>query len=133
MIKYLLDTSTLVDILRQKGGQAAAALMSVGISRCAIVDMTLFELYYGAYCSERREANLDMIHNLSKRITILPSSPAYSEAARQKCRLRELGLLIEDIDLLIGCTAIVNNLTLISGNTKHMGRLERIQMDSWMK
>ena len=133
MIKYLLDTSTLVDILRQKGSQAAATLMSVGISRCAIADMTLFELYYGAYCSERREENLDMIHNLSKRITILPSSAAYSEAARQKCRLREIGLLIEDIDLLIGCTAIVNNLTLISGNAKHMGRLERIQMDSWMK
>ena len=93
--------------------------------------MTVFELLYGAFNSEQREANLQMISNLSKAICTLPSSPAYMEAARQKCRLHKLGLLIEDIDLLIGCTAIENDLTLISDNTKHMSRLENIRIESW--
>lgn len=131
MIKYLLDTNTIVDIIRDKESMPSKRLMAVGLYRCAIADMTVFELLYGAFNSEQREANLQMISNLSKAICTLPSSPAYMEAARQKCRLRKLGLLIEDIDLLIGCTAIANGLTLISDNTKHMSRLENIRIESW--
>ena len=131
MIKYLLDTNTIVDIIRDKESMPSKRLMAVGLYRCAIADMTVFELLYGAFNSEQREANLQMISNLSKAICTLPSSPAYMEAARQKCRLRKLGLLIEDIDLLIGCTAIENDLTLISDNTKHMSWLENIRIESW--
>lgn len=131
MIKYLLDTNTIVDIIRDKESMPSKRLMAVGLYRCAIADMTVFELLYGAFNSEQREVNLQMISNLSKAICTLPSSPAYMEAARQKCRLRKLGLLIEDIDLLIGCTAIANDLTLISDNTKHMCRLENIRIESW--
>lgn len=131
MIKYLLDTNTIVDIIRDKESMSSKRLMAVGLYRCAIADMTVFELLYGAFNSEQREANLQMISNLSKAICTLPSSPAYMEAARQKCRLRKLGHLIEDIDLLIGCTAIANGLTLISDNTKHMSRLENIRIESW--
>ena len=131
MIKYLLDTNTIVDIIRDKESMPSKRLMAVGLYRCAIADMTVFELLYGAFNSEQREANLQMISNLSKAICTLPSSPAYMEAARQKCRLRKFGLLIEDIDLLIGCTAIENDLTLISDNTKLMSRLENIRIESW--
>ena len=131
MIKYLLDTNTIVDIIRDKACKAAQKMMSVGLCKCAITDITIFELMYGAYCSERQEANLQTVLNLSKAICVLPSSAAYQEAARQKARLRKNGLLIEDIDLLIGCTSIEHHLTLISGNTKHMDRLENIKMETW--
>lgn len=131
MIKYLLDTNTLIDIIRDKESNVSNALMTAGLRQCSIADITVFELFYGAFCSEQCAANLQLIQDLTTAITIIPSSQAYMEAARQKCRLRKLGLLIEDIDLLIGCTAIANNLTLISSNTKHMDRLENIRMESW--
>ena len=74
MIKYLLDTNTIVDIIRDKESMPSKRLMAVGLYRCAIADMTVFELLYGAFNSEQREANLQMISNLSKAICTLPSS-----------------------------------------------------------
>lgn len=131
MIKYLLDTNILVDILRGKDSPVSAKLMDIGLKRCAIADLTVFELLFGAFFSEHQEKNLPLVEALTSRFSILSSSAAYREAARQKALLRQAGQLIEDIDLLIGCTSITNHLILVTDNLKHMRRLENIQLDSW--
>jgi len=131
MIKYLLDTNILVDIIRGNESHASAKLLDIGLNRCAIADLTVFELLYGAFVSEHQETNLQTVQGLTNSFTILSSAAAYREAAKQKSRLRQSGMLIEDIDLLIGCTSITNNLILVTDNIRHMGRLENIQLDSW--
>ena len=39
--------------------------------------------------------------------------------------------LIEDIDILIGSTAIFEGRILVTGNVNHMNRLEGIMLEDW--
>jgi tRNA(fMet)-specific endonuclease VapC len=129
---YLLDTSAVVEILRNPQGMVARRLMeNGGVSYCAITDITLYELYAGAYASKHVDKNVAAIDRLTDWIQVIPSSQAYKEAARQKISLRASGQVTEVIDILIGCTAIVSKRILVSSNFKHLGRLQGIQITDW--
>ena len=52
------------------------------------------------------------------------SSDIYSE-------LRMKGELIDDIDLLIAGIAIENELTLVTNNTNHFGRIKDLKLENW--
>jgi tRNA(fMet)-specific endonuclease VapC len=45
--------------------------------------------------------------------------------------LYKQGLLISDADILIASTALVNNLTLITGNLEHFNRIPNLVSQSW--
>lgn len=52
----------------------------------------------------------------------------------QKAFLRKKGQLIEDADIIIGTTAIVNNnMVMVTENVKHIGRLNGIVVENWIK
>ena len=72
-----------------------------------------------------------IIELFCKEINILPLSNVWREFAKQKCYLRRKGRIIEDADILIGATAIVNGMVVVSENTKHIGRLENVKVINW--
>ena len=41
------------------------------------------------------------------------------------------GQLIEDADIIIGSTAIVNNMVMVTENIKHIGRLNGVVVENW--
>ena len=49
---------------------------------------------------------------------VLPIRPVRDIYGKERSRLRKLGQLIPNFDLLIGCTALYNDLTLVTRNTK---------------
>ena len=118
--QYLLDTNVVIDLLRHKDSSVKEKIGDVGVGACAISEITLYELYCGAYLSSDPEKNISEITKAISYLTILPLSSAYEEAARQRAALRRRGMPIEDFDLLIACTAICTGRVLVSGNTSHM-------------
>ena len=50
--------------------------------------------------------------------------------AQERRRLRSIGALIGDFDLLIGATAIHHNLTLLTNNRRHFERIEGLSIVS---
>ena len=126
MTQYLLDTNVVIDLIRGKDNNVRQHILEVGVDRCAICDLTAFELLYGAYKSQNREQNLRLVHTLIDQIAVIPSSSAYELAAREKVRLQQAGHPIEDFDLLIGCTAIIDHRPLVSNNLRHLTRLSRL-------
>lgn len=46
---------------------------------------------------------------------------------------RKKGELIEDADLLIAATCIVNDLVLITNNRKHFSRIEGLDIENWFE
>ena len=42
------------------------------------------------------------------------------------------GRMIEDFDLLIGCTAVANNMIMVTDNIKHFSRIYGIQLENWV-
>lgn len=63
---------------------------------------------------------------------ILPIRLTFESFSIQKTYLRKLGTLISDFDLLIGCTALVQDLILVSRNVKEMQRIEGIKLENWI-
>ncbi len=48
-----------------------------------------------------------------------------------KKKLETNGNRIEDFDILIGATAIVNNIVMVTYNVKHLERLSDIVIENW--
>jgi tRNA(fMet)-specific endonuclease VapC len=53
--------------------------------------------------------------------------------AKEKARLKKSGIILDDFDILIGSTAIANNLILVTDNKKHLSRLSNIKIENWIK
>jgi predicted nucleic acid-binding protein len=49
---------------------------------------------------------------------------------KERGRLRAAGMLVGDLDLLIGATAMHYDLTLLSNNRRHFDRIEGLRIES---
>lgn len=104
----------------------------VGLENCSISEITLAELIYGAECISNPAKNLAIIETFIDQVTILPIINAIFKYGEGKARLRKAGLLISDFDLLIGCTAVTNNQTMVTENSKYFKRITDIKLESWI-
>jgi len=128
----LLDTD--ICIFYFKGRYNLEETISVvGYENCFISEITLAELLYGAECSERPDYHKAVVNTFAKEIQIIPIFPSIPSYPKEKARLRKLGTLIDDFDLLIGVTAIDNKCILVTNNSKYFKRLEGIIIEDWIK
>lgn len=132
MKRYLLDTSIVAFLFRGKY-DIGQRLRTIGADQCFVSDVTIAELTYGAYHSDRVEWNLQMIESFKNIVTIVPFSDAIIEYGKQKDRLVRNGEMIEDFDLLIGCTAVAKGMIMVTDNVKHFSRIEGITLENWVK
>lgn len=129
--KYLLDSNICIYFLRGKKG-IRECLRKVGWDNCCISEITVIELLYGAECSNAVEENKKEILSLCADLEIIPISEIIEEFARLKAILRRKGTPIDDFDLLIGTTAYVHNLIMVTENVKHLSRIPDIQIENWI-
>jgi tRNA(fMet)-specific endonuclease VapC len=130
---YLLDTNTVIYIL--KGDPVAEENLRKHIhDPINIGAITLMELYYGAYKSQKVTSNLAKIRNLENVMEIIPVGEEIAEIfGREKVRLEKEGTPLDDFDLVIGCCALAHNLTLVTNNEKHFKRIEGLQVTNWIE
>lgn len=130
--KYLLDSNICVYFLRGKKG-IDSIIEKIGWENCFISQMTFAELLYGAECSKNVERNKQEVISFCDDIPVyVIDDDVIEEYARQKAVLRKKGTPVDDIDILIGCTAIVNNCVMVTENVKHLGKLENIMLENWI-
>lgn len=128
-MKYLLDTNILVDFLRG----TKSIEVSIIKESCAISIITYGELIYGAYKSDKKEENLykikEMINDLEIEVNTLDEK-IMNEYGELKAKLEKKGERLDEFDLLIAATALINNLTLFSRNLKHFKRIPSLSFIS---
>jgi tRNA(fMet)-specific endonuclease VapC len=61
----------------------------------------------------------------------LPIYPALDIYASEKARLQKSGNVIDDFDLLIGATAVSFDLIMVTNNTNHFNRIEKLKLEDW--
>ncbi len=94
--------------------------------------ITLAELGYGAECSAQPTANRQAIDDFVSGCTVLDVDLNIARAFGEvKAQLRRQSNLIEDFDLLLAATALVHDLTLVTNNTGHFGRVAGLVLDNW--
>src|SRR3989338_6966145 len=101
--KICLDTDFLVNFLRNGKEEIEFIRKNETDKILATTYINLFELYYGAYRSNKAESRLKAISSLLNRINILNlSDESVKKAGDVQAKLRERGEMIEFRDLFIG-------------------------------
>lgn len=131
-MKYLLDTNICIHFFRGKFN-LYEKISQVGLVTCAISEITLAELVYGAENSNNLKKNIELIDELTEHITIIPIFDSIKIYGKEKARLRKLGTMISDFDLLIGCTAVEKELIMVTENVREFERINNISIENWLK
>ncbi len=130
MKKYLLDTNICIYFLKGQFG-LHNKIKEIGEENCLLSEITIAELKFGAENSVQKEKNRKNIAEFQTKFDILPIFPALDIFAKEKARLKTKGRILDDFDLLIGSTAIANNLTLVTKNVSDFDRLNGIIIEDW--
>ena len=97
----------------------------------AISIISVAELYEGVLNGRNPEHYERTLLNFLRTFTITPLTvPICRIFGIERARLRAAGTPIHDLDLLIGATAIHHNLTLLTNNRRHFGRLPGLNIIS---
>ncbi len=108
-------------------------IKEIGIFSIGISNVTLAELYFGAYNSKHIQENLHNISTFKRNLTIYSDSNDSAELfGKTKAKLKESGCIIEDFDILIASIAIANDCILVTNNVRHFERIDSIQLENWI-
>jgi tRNA(fMet)-specific endonuclease VapC len=132
---YLLDTNICVHFMKGEYN-IPSKIKEVGFQNCYISEITILEIMYGVANSSSAKMNENYIRLAEFEASffdrIISIRHAFKTFAGEKARLRKLGTPISDFDLLIGCSALVQRLTLASRNVKEMSRIEGLVVENWI-
>ncbi len=130
-MNYLFDTNICIHFFRGKFG-VIEKIESTRPENCAISEITLAELVFGAENSENPQKNHGLIELLTDIVTVLPIYDSIITYGKEKARLRKLGTMISDFDLLIACTAVEKDLILVTENIREFERISGIKIENWI-
>ncbi len=129
----LIDTSTLSEVIRGRDESVRrnAHAYLERHQRFTFSILTRFEILRGLHAKDAR-GKISRFEILCANNEILPlSDSVVVKGAEIYARLRNQGKLIDDMDILIAATALVNGLDLITENVDHFGRIPDLEFESW--
>ena len=129
--KYLLETSTCIELLR--GNEVVRQKCIQHNQHCCVSVITAIELLYGALNAPEKYRNQELTKArlLIDYYTIVGIDDIPELFSSEKCRLEKAGNIIEDFDLMIGTTGIIGELIVVTHNTKHFSRIDGIKIEDW--
>lgn len=128
---YLLDTNICIHYFKGQY-ELKDKIEEIGFQRFAISEITLAELIYGAEKSQNKAQNIKVVEKFAELITIIPIFDSIRVYGKEKARLKVKGTIISDLDLLIGATAIFNDMVLVTRNVREFERMENIRIENWI-
>lgn len=129
---YLLDTNTCIQYITGRNSLVVEKFKACNPADIALCDVVKSELYYGAYKSDRQDKNLQVLKEFFQEFVSLPfDKQAAKKTGEIRARLAALGTPIGPYDLQIAAIALVNNLILVTHNTKEFSRVEGLHFEDW--
>lgn len=128
---YLIDSDILIAMGR--GNTCLQDKMnSVGLTECALSEISLAELYVGAYKVGNRklEPLLEFFEGVLK---IVPITQAIKTFAKLRVQLESAGSRLETMDLFMAATALEGDYTLVSHNKRHYSRIPGLKLEDWIE
>lgn len=132
-MQYLLDTSICIFFLRGKLN-LDKLLKEKGIENCFISELTVFELRFGAEKSDDPKKSHKAVDLFIGGLTVIPIISAVKRYSEVKLYLQRNGTPMHDeFDLIIGVTALENNLTLVTDNEKDFRYIKNLKIENWFR
>lgn len=132
----LIDTDILIFILKNNKSVIEKSLeYQEKFGRLKISDLTFYECQRG-YKTSNAIKKLEVFMKLTELMDVIPlSKNIYTTASEIYAKLYKKGFPTGEFDLLIAATALENNLTIVTNNTKHFARIKEyfgLEVDNWL-
>lgn len=132
---YLFDTDIITNIFKkQPFSGLLTRLADTPRKQQYISTVTISEILYGAYKSDRPEYHLSNLQNiLLPAVNILgfDSKAAYA-CGRIHAEMEKSGTPLALADLEIAAISLANQLVLVTGNTRHFSRISGLTVENWL-
>jgi tRNA(fMet)-specific endonuclease VapC len=134
-MSYLLDTNTIVALLRNKpaGVRERYREAQAAGDYLALSSVVLFELWYGVAKSSQAQENTERLRVLlSGDVDLLDFDDEDARSAGQvRATLEKAGTPIGAYDLLIAGQALRRELTVVTANTTEFSRVAGLSWQDW--
>src|SRR2546421_11631635 len=134
-MSYLLDTDIVSNPLKKKPSlNLLRRLSSVPAEEQFTSTITVGEMTYGALRSNRADEILaTLVADVWPNLQIVPFDFAAAEAyGALRADLESAGTPLAEPDLRIAAIAMSRNMVLVTGNTKHFGRISSLLVENWL-
>ena len=132
---YLFDTDAISQVIKRSPSLAfIRRLASTDIENQFTTTITVGELVYGAYKSNRPEFFLEKLERLVwPNIRILSFDESSAKVyGKLRADLERKGTSLIEPDLRIASIAINHGLIVITGNTKHFSKIPGLKVENWL-
>ena len=128
---YLIDTDIIIFALR--GDKTVLAKFEENKNIPISISMiTYAELVFGAKRSQNERTNMLKVNRIREIYPVEELNIGIMELfADIKANMYSKAKRIEDMDLFIAATAIYNDLTLVTNNTKHFKNIPLLKLENW--
>lgn len=125
---YLLDSDILIELARGNA-KIQKRMYQAGLSNCVLSEISLAELYVGYYKNKTR---IEPLFNfLEESLSTIPISSAIKTYARLRANMKLNGNRLDNMDLFLAATALTNDYTLVTHNTRHFSRIPGLKLEDW--
>lgn len=130
---YLIDTDIIIFALR--GDKTVLAKFEENKNIPISISMiTYAELVFGAKRSQNERTNMLKVNRIREIYPVEELNIGIMELfADIKANMYTKAMRIEDMDLFIAATAIYNDLTLVTNNTKHFKNIPLLKLENWKR
>jgi tRNA(fMet)-specific endonuclease VapC len=133
-MRFLLDTNICIYIIKRKPPQVFEKFRDLSPADVGISSITVAELEYGAYKSQRVEQNRVALSQFLIPLEIVPFDERATQAYGQiRSELEMKGIVIGSMDMLIASQAIALGLTLVTNNVKELSRIPGLICENWIE
>ena len=132
---YLFDTDAISQIIKRRPSLSfIKRLASVSPADQFTTTITVGELVYGAYKSSRPSYFLEKLDRmLWPNINILSfDEDAAKIYGKTRAEMERKGIALSEPDMRISAIALRDNLTVVTGNTRHFSRVQGLRVENWL-
>lgn len=131
-MRFLLDTNAVIALLRRTAPQLLERVLHCQEGDIALPSIVAYELYFGAYNSQKIAENLETLRLLLQDFPVVAFDAADGRAAGDiRAHLAAKGQPIGPYDVLIAGQARARDLTLVSNNLREFERVPGLNLQDW--
>ena len=129
-MQYLVDTDWVIDHMHGQQ-EVVSRLEELAPYGLGLSIVSLAELYEGVFYSTDPLSEERSLLNFLGAVEVIPLDDEICRIfARERGRLRAVGAIIGDLDILIVATALRHDLTLLTNNRRHFQRITGLDIIS---
>jgi tRNA(fMet)-specific endonuclease VapC len=133
MMRYLLDTNVVSDLIRNPQGRVAEHIRKVGEARVCTSIIVTAELRYGAAKKGSPQLTTQLEAVLGALDVLSFEAPADAVYGLIRTRLEQAGRPIGGNDLLIAAQTIALGYTIVTDNEGEFARIEGLPRENWLQ